>query len=90
MIKHFSCGYSLKEPENIDKELLRRWFAERCDPYNDPTLPTAPQELVQELARRYIMSYELMLGSTFEEAIAPFQEVKPNDAVKAFFQNKLI
>jgi hypothetical protein len=36
------------------------------------------------------MSYELMLGSSFEEAIAPFQEVKPNDAVKAFFQNKLI
>jgi phosphoribosylaminoimidazole-succinocarboxamide synthase len=23
------------EPQNIDKEFLRLWFRERCDPYND-------------------------------------------------------
>ena len=24
-----------KEPESIDKEFLRLWFRERCDPYQD-------------------------------------------------------
>ena len=40
------------EPENIDKEFLRRWYAERCDPYKDEVLPAAPRELVCELSRR--------------------------------------
>ena len=29
------------EPENIDKEFLRLWFREQCDPYHDATLPQA-------------------------------------------------
>ena len=28
-----------EEPENIDKEFLRLWFAKRCDPYADAKLP---------------------------------------------------
>lgn len=24
-----------EEPDNIDKEFLRLWFRENCDPYND-------------------------------------------------------
>lgn len=35
------------EPENIDKEFLRLWFKDRCDPYKDETLPEAPAELVR-------------------------------------------
>lgn len=27
------------EPENIDKEFLRIWYRERCDPYNDEAIP---------------------------------------------------
>lgn len=30
-----------KEPENIDKEFLRLWFKDRCDPYKDEKLPGA-------------------------------------------------
>ncbi|KAA8495667.1 Phosphoribosylaminoimidazole-succinocarboxamide synthase [Porphyridium purpureum] len=55
-----------KEPENIDKEFLRLWFADNCDPYNDKTLPEAPQDLVLELSRRYIMLYELITGQPFD------------------------
>ena len=55
-----------KEPDNIDKEFLRLWFAEHCDPYNDKVLPEAPQELVAELSRRYIMLYEMITGQKFE------------------------
>ena len=55
-----------KEPDNIDKEFLRLWFAEHCDPYNDAVLPEAPQELVAELSRRYIMLYEMITGEKFQ------------------------
>ena len=53
------------EPENIDKEFLRLWFKDHCDPYNDPKLPDAPEELVIELSARYIHLYETITGQTF-------------------------
>lgn len=55
-----------EEPENFDKEFLRLWFKENCDPYNDEKLPEAPAELVEELASRYIDIYEAITGSTFD------------------------
>lgn len=54
-----------QEPENIDKEFLRLWFRDHCDPYNDKTLPEAPEELVVELASRYIKLYEMITGTEF-------------------------
>ena len=55
-----------QEPENIDKEFLRLWYRERCDPYKDEVIPAAPDELVCELSRRYILLYELITGETFD------------------------
>ena len=54
-----------KEPQNIDKEFLRLWFVDNCDPYNDDTLPEAPLDLVAELSSRYIYLYETITGSVF-------------------------
>ena len=54
-----------KEPEMIDKEFLRLWFADRCDPYNDKELPAAPTELVVELSQRYIKLFEMITGTKF-------------------------
>ena len=54
------------EPENIDKEFLRLWFAKQCDPYNDEVLPEAPKDLVVELSRRYVSLYEMITGKKFE------------------------
>ena len=54
-----------QEPENIDKEFLRLWFMDNCDPYNDRTLPPAPPELVTELSSRYIYVYETITGGLF-------------------------
>lgn len=53
------------EPENIDKEFLRLWFASHCDPYHDKELPQAPQELVEQLSARYIQLYEMITGKPF-------------------------
>lgn len=55
-----------EEPEYFDKEFLRMWFKENCDPYKDKVLPKAPEELVVELARRYIEIFETITGKTFE------------------------
>ena len=41
-----------QEPDNIDKEFLRKWYASKCDPYKDIVLPVAPTELINELSRR--------------------------------------
>lgn len=54
-----------KEPKSFDKEFLRLWFKENCDPYKDATLPDAPAELVEELSRRYIQMYEQITGEKF-------------------------
>ena len=54
-----------QEPQNIDKEFLRLWFVDNCDPYNDETLPEAPEELVTELSSRYIYLYETITGGMF-------------------------
>ena len=54
-----------KEPQNIDKEFLRLWFVDNCDPYNDQTLPNAPEDLILELSSRYIYLYETITGGLF-------------------------
>lgn len=54
-----------EEPENIDKEFLRLWFVNHCDPYHDEILPDAPEELVIELSKRYIQLFEMITGSPF-------------------------
>jgi phosphoribosylaminoimidazole-succinocarboxamide synthase len=67
------------EPENIDKEFLRLWFKDHCDPYNDQTLPQAPAELVIELASRYIKLFEMITGTQFTLDAKPIeQRIKDN------------
>eukprot|EP00521_Asterionellopsis_glacialis_P011699 CAMPEP_0195309076 /NCGR_PEP_ID=MMETSP0707-20130614/38556_1 /TAXON_ID=33640 /ORGANISM="Asterionellopsis glacialis, Strain CCMP134" /LENGTH=468 /DNA_ID=CAMNT_0040373371 /DNA_START=40 /DNA_END=1446 /DNA_ORIENTATION=- len=55
-----------KEPENIDKEFLRLWFRDNCDPYKDEVIPDAPRDLVLELSRRYISLYEMITWKDFD------------------------
>ena len=55
-----------QEPDNVDKEFLRLWFRENCNPYADDVLPPAPDDLVIELSRRYIYLYEKITGRSFE------------------------
>lgn len=60
-----ACFAEEKEPENIDKEFLRIWFRDHCDPYGDVQLPVAPPELVTELSSRYVKLYEMITGTAF-------------------------
>ena len=56
-----------QEPEGLDKEFLRLWVRERCDPYKDP-VPDIPGETLREFSSRYIALYEAVTGQAFEYA----------------------
>ncbi|MDO8522253.1 MAG: phosphoribosylaminoimidazolesuccinocarboxamide synthase [bacterium] len=66
-----------EEPKYFDKEFLRLWFRDNCNPYKDATLPDAPEELVEEMSRRYIQMYGQITGKKFipgDEPIIPRME----------------
>ena len=68
-----------EEPEYFDKEFLRIWFREHCDPYNDKVLPEAPLDMVAELTRRYIAIYEQLTGLNFSvDASSPLTRIDKN------------
>lgn len=73
-----------QEPENIDKEFLRLWFMEHCDPYKDEVLPAAPEELVVELSARYIQLYEMITGQDF---VYPDTNISTLDRLTQVLQN---
>jgi phosphoribosylaminoimidazole-succinocarboxamide synthase len=51
-------------PKSFDKDFIRAWVVERCDPYKDE-IPAIPAELVEETARVYRTAYETITGETF-------------------------
>ena len=63
-----------QEPNMIDKEFFRLWFRERCDPYKDAVLPEPPDDLIAELASRYIQLFEKITGTAFEPDLRPLEE----------------
>jgi phosphoribosylaminoimidazole-succinocarboxamide synthase len=69
-----------EEPEYFDKEFLRIWFREHCDPYNDAVLPDAPADMVAELLRRYIEIYEQLTGQKFavDLSLPPLERIGKN------------
>jgi phosphoribosylaminoimidazole-succinocarboxamide synthase len=57
----FAAGIS---PETLDKDFVRRWVSERCDPYADP-LPDIPSEIILDTARLYIEVFETLTARGF-------------------------
>jgi phosphoribosylaminoimidazole-succinocarboxamide synthase len=62
-----------REPNMIDKEFFRLWFRDRCDPYKDAVLPVPPDDLIAELAARYIQLFEKITGTLFEPDLRPLE-----------------
>lgn len=65
-VAHFNAG---ENPESLDKDFLRLWIADRCDPYRDP-IPEIPRDTLIEFSRRYISLYETVTGRPFQPADA--------------------
>ena len=60
--KRFEAG---ERPESFDKDFVRSWVAERCDPYKDP-IPEIPEEMILKTAEVYIQAFETITGKTFQ------------------------
>jgi phosphoribosylaminoimidazole-succinocarboxamide synthase len=72
-------------PASFDKDFVRAWVVERCDPYKDD-VPEIPQDLVSETSKVYIKAYEQITGATFiadDSEETPLLRVRKN--LKPYF-----
>lgn len=77
-----------EEPDNYDKEYLRLWFKERFDPYKDKKAPLPPEDVLDELMKRYIFVYENLTGQTFDPAKGdPIARIETN-VLKTLEENR--
>lgn len=58
----FSKG---KEPQKLDKEYVRMWLSKRGF-IGEGQIPSIPDEVKVEAAKRYITAYEMVTGNNFE------------------------
>jgi len=61
------------EPDNFDKEFLRKWFAQQGY-RGEGTPPTMPPDFVAQVAARYIAAYEKLTGEAFVPGELPAAE----------------
>jgi phosphoribosylaminoimidazole-succinocarboxamide synthase len=51
-------------PPSFDKDVIRSWLVERCDPYHDP-IPEIPAHMIAKTAAVYWDAYEAITGMAF-------------------------
>jgi phosphoribosylaminoimidazole-succinocarboxamide synthase len=69
-----------EKPESFDKDFVRNWVAERCDPYKEP-IPDIPTQLIAQTSRVYVQAFETVTGATFElpaEGEQPLDRIRTN------------
>ena len=67
-----------KSPESFDKEYVRRWLAEQGFRGDGP-IPTIPDEVRIEAARRYIEACDTIRGSAFAPNLeSPAERMQKN------------
>ena len=79
----FSNG---EDPKSFDKDVLRRWYNEHCNPYEDEVLPNAPSELIVALSETYISAYEKISGKEFIPEISEQRAIDMEARVKDFLE----
>lgn len=74
-----------KRPVSFDKDFVRNWVVERCDPYKDD-IPEIPEDVIDATTKVYIQAYEKITDRKFEAGDAatdPLQRIREN--LKRFF-----
>lgn len=72
-----------ENPDSLDKEFLRLWISERCDPYNDP-IPDIPADTLMEFSDKYVKLYERITGQDFKK---PASDCAVRERVRANLAN---
>jgi phosphoribosylaminoimidazole-succinocarboxamide synthase len=52
-------------PDSFDKDYVRNWVVQRCDPYRD-AVPPIPDEIRLEAARLYLEAFERITGTALD------------------------
>ncbi|WP_435166802.1 phosphoribosylaminoimidazolesuccinocarboxamide synthase [Falsirhodobacter sp. 1013] len=81
--KAFEAG---TRPDSFDKDVIRAWVAERCDPYAD-AIPEIPAEMIARTAAAYVEAFETITGEAFvpdTTGTTPLDRVRVN--LQPFFQ----
>ena len=68
-----------ENPESLDKEFLRLWISERCDPYNEP-IPEIPSDTLMAFSGKYVTLFEKVTGQEFEK---PSSDCSVRERVRA-------
>jgi phosphoribosylaminoimidazole-succinocarboxamide synthase len=81
----FAASYAQRlengqRPESFDKDVIRAWVAERCDPYRDE-IPELPRDIVLHTAQVYIRAFETITGQAFalpDTAMPAVERIRAN------------
>ncbi|MED6309095.1 MAG: phosphoribosylaminoimidazolesuccinocarboxamide synthase, partial [Pseudomonadota bacterium] len=68
-----------EHPESLDKEFLRLWISERCDPYNEP-IPEIPADTLMAFSGKYVTLFEKVTGQEFKK---PSYDLSVRERVRA-------
>jgi phosphoribosylaminoimidazole-succinocarboxamide synthase len=60
-------------PDSFDKDFVRSWVSERCDPYVDP-IPAIPPEMIERTSDVYVDAFQRITGRAFD-APPPGQDI---------------
>lgn len=77
----FAAG---ERPKSFDKDFIRAWVVERCDPYKDE-IPEIPADLIAQTSDVYIQAYGMITGRTFERDLNPQPLEAIRQALKGYF-----
>ena len=69
-----------KRPVSFDKDFVRNWVVERCDPYKDD-IPEIPEDVIDATTKVYIHAYETITNRTFDPGSAdvdPLERIRDN------------
>lgn len=56
------------EPERLDKDTIRVWIKNQCDPYVDD-LPEIPQKLIKRVRKVYLNFYKMLTGHNLKVSL---------------------
>jgi phosphoribosylaminoimidazole-succinocarboxamide synthase len=73
----FAAG---EPPDTLDKDFIRRWVAERCDPYAGP-IPEIPPEVILQASAKYVEVYQQLTGQELQLpdlAVPPLARIRGN------------
>jgi len=79
------CIDSGKPPETLDKDVVRRWLVDHCDPYKD-AIPPIPDSVRIATAETYVSVYEKMTGETLK---LPDPSTNPKERIEAAVEEYL-